>query len=262
MPLLCETFAATDSLRDRGETAGEADDRLLVDLLTEQVEFADVVVVNKLDLVDETQRGQLIGLLKTFNPHAEIITAQQGQVPLGKVLGTGRFDFTRASQAAGWAQALSGHHLPESEEFGITSFVWRARRPLHPARFHAFINGDLPGIVRAKGFFWLASRMAWAGSWQLAGSIGRSEAAGHWWAANEPAHWPAEPEWRAEVQKNWQEPYGDRRQEIVFIGIGMDEATLRRDLDACLLTSAELRAGERAWARLPDPFPAWRRAEG
>jgi G3E family GTPase len=135
MPLLCETFAATDSLRDRGETAGEADDRLLVDLLTEQVEFADVVVVNKLDLVDETQRGQLIGLLKTFNPHAEIITAQQGQVPLGKVLGTGRFDFTRASQAAGWAQALSGHHLPESEEFGITSFVWRARRPLHPARF-------------------------------------------------------------------------------------------------------------------------------
>ncbi|EHL96671.1 CobW/P47K family protein [Acetobacteraceae bacterium AT-5844] len=253
-------YAATDSLRDRGETAGEGDDRLLVDLLTEQVEFADVIVVNKLDLVDEAAQGQLIGLLKTFNPQAEIVTAEQGRVPLGAVLDTGRFDFTRASQAAGWAQALSDHHLPESEEYGITSFVWRARRPLHPARFHAFINGELSGVVRAKGFFWLASRMPWAGSWQLAGSIGRSEAAGHWWAATDPSRWPADPQWRAEVRRNWQEPFGDRRQEVVFIGIGMDEAALRRELDACLLTDEELRKGQRAWARLPDPFPLWREA--
>ena len=253
-------YAATDSLRDRGETAGEADDRLLVDLLTEQVEFADVIVVNKLDLVDEDERGQLIGLLRSFNPQAEIVTARHGQVPLGQVLGTGRFDFARASQAAGWAQALSGHHLPESEEFGIASFVWRARRPLHPTRFHAFITGELPGVVRAKGFFWLASRMAWAGTWQLAGSISRSEAAGHWWAAAQPADWPSDPQRQAEIRQQWQEPHGDRRQEIVFIGIGLDEPALRRALDACLLTPAELRAGERAWARLPDPFPTWRRA--
>ncbi|MFZ6762894.1 MULTISPECIES: zinc metallochaperone GTPase ZigA [Acetobacterales] len=252
-------YGSTESLRQRGEVAGEADDRLLVDLLIEQVEFADVIVVNKIDLLEREEAGRLAALLRGLNPGAEIIPARHGRVPLGKVLETGRFDFARASQAAGWAQALSGPHRPESEEFGITNFVWRARRPLHPARFKAFIEGPLPGVLRAKGFFWLASRMGWAGSWQLAGSIGRHEAAGFWWAATDPRHWPAEPEWRARVMAAWREPFGDRRQEIVFIGIDMDEAALRRDLDACLLGEAELHLGEAGWRRLPDPFPAWER---
>jgi len=252
-------YGSTDSLARRGETAGEGDTRLLVDLLVEQVEFADVIVVNKADRVSAAELARLRGILATFNPGAEIIAATRGAVPLARVLNTHRFDFAAAQQAAGWAQALSGSHLPESEEFGIASFVWRARRPLHPARFKTFIEGGMPGVIRAKGFFWLATRMAWAGSWQLAGAVGRHEAAGFWFAAVDPSEWPDDAGWRAQVKALWQEPHGDRRQEIVFIGVGMEEAALRRALDACLLTEAEYAAGPRAWARLPDPFPAWQR---
>jgi G3E family GTPase len=254
-------YASADALAARGETAGEGDRRMLVDLLVEQVEFADVIVVNKTDLVSEAERHRLASLLRMFNPGAEIVEAARGAVPLGAVLGTGRFDFSRAAQAAGWSQALAGHHLPESEEFGIRSFVWRAKRPVHPARFKRFIEGDLPGVVRAKGFFWLATRMPWAGSWQLAGAVGRHEAAGFWWAAVEPDRWPDDAGWRAGIAKLWDDRFGDRRQEIVFIGIDMDEASLRRGLDACLLTQAEMQGGPKAWSRLPDPFPAWRQGE-
>jgi G3E family GTPase len=253
-----DDYASAEDLAARGQVAGEGDGRKLVDLLLEQVEFADVIVVNKTDLVPEAERLRLVALLRMFNPTAEIVAAAHGAVPLGAVLGTGRFDFSRAAQAAGWSQALAGHHLPESEEFGITSFVWRARRPLHPARFKRLIESALPGVVRAKGFFWLATRMAWAGSWQLAGAVGRHEAAGFWWAAVEPERWPDDEAWRAGIARLWDDRFGDRRQEIVFIGIGMDEVALRRALDACLLTEAEMVGGPRDWARLPDPFPAWR----
>ncbi|NKE47902.1 GTP-binding protein [Roseomonas frigidaquae] len=257
-PAFLRDYGSADSLARRGLGTGEEDTRLLVDLLVEQVEFADLLVLNKADLMTEAELGRLSGLLATFNPGAAIIACSHGRVPVDQVLDTARFDFTRASQAAGWAQALAGGHLPESEEFGITSFVWKARRPLHPGRFKRMIEGPLPGVVRAKGFFWLATRMPWAGSWQLAGAVGRHEAAGFWWAATDPARWPEEPEWRDGVKANWQEPYGDRRQEIVFIGIGMDEAALRRQLEDCLLTDKEMQRGVRGWAKLPDPFPAWR----
>lgn len=250
-------YASADTLRQRGESAGAEDHRLLVDLLIEQVEFADTIVVNKADLVTPEELGRLAALLATFNPEAEILSTAHGQVPLSKVLGTGRFDMERAQNAAGWQQALSGGHLPESEEFGITSFVWRARRPAHPARFKALIESDLPGVVRAKGFFWLATRPAWVGEWQLAGRMGRHQGAGFWWAAIEEKRWPEDPQWREMIRGLWVEPGGDRRQEIVFIGIGMDEAKLRAALDATLLTNEEWRAGPRAQARLPDPFPAW-----
>ena len=251
-------YASHDSLEQRGETAGEDDGRMLVDLLVEQVEFADVIVVNKADLLGEPELKRLEGILATFNPGAEIVRTTHGQVPLDRVMGTGRFDFARAQQQAGWAQALAGAHLPESEEFGITNFVYRARRPFHPTRFHRFLGGDLGGVVRAKGFFWLASRMRWAGSWQLAGAVGRHEAAGFWWAAVPPQNRPQDPEWQETIRKTWHPMYGDRRQEIVFIGIGMDEAAIRTALDACLLTDKEMRAGAKAWATLPDPFPLWR----
>ena len=252
-------YGSTDSLAARGETAGEGDSRLLVDLLVEQVEFADVIVVNKIDLVTDEDRERLIAILRTFNPEARIVQASFGRVPLESVLNTGLFDFEKASRAAGWAKALAGDHLPESEEYGIRSFVYRAWRPFHPARFHRFITSDLPGVIRAKGFFWLATRMDWAGAWQLAGAVGRHEAAGFWWAAVPRDRWPDDPEWRAGVRKLWRAPYGDRRQEIVFIGQNMDEAGIRRELDRALVTEAEFAMGPAAWARLPDPFPAWRR---
>jgi len=247
-----EDYASADTLAHRGETAGSEDGRQLVDLLIEQVEFADVILVNKADLVSEAELGRLAALLATFNPEAEILSAAHGRVPLGKVLGTGRFDFARAQGAAGWQHAMAGGHLPESEEYGITSFVWRARRPVHPGRFKALIEGDLPGVVRAKGFFWLATRNACVGEWQLAGRLGRHQGAGYWWAAIEPARWPDDDGWRQMVKGLWEEPFGDRRQEIVFIGIGMDEAALRRALDATLVTEAELKRAR----NLADPFPA------
>jgi G3E family GTPase len=259
-PAFLRDYASRDSLAARGEIAGEGDGRMLVDLLVEQVEFADVLVLNKADLLPPEDLDRLAGILATFNPGAKIVAAAHGRVELDAVLNTGYFDFARAQQAAGWARALAGEHLPESVEFGITNFVYRARRPFHPARFHAFINSDLPGVIRAKGFFWLATRMPWAGSWHLAGSIGRFEAAGFWFAAVPEERWPADPQWREGIRKQWHGQHGDRRQELVFIGIGMDETRLRAALDACLLTNEEWRAGVRAWARLPDPFPRWSEA--
>jgi len=250
-------YASTDSLARRGTVAGEEDTRMLADLLIEQVEFADVIVINKADLVSPEALAQLSAILRTFNTKAELLSAVNGQVGLENLLDTGRFDYELAQQSAGWAKALAGEHVPESEEFGISSFVWRARRPVHPARFKALIESDLPGVIRAKGFFWLATRMGWAGGWQLAGSVGRHEAASFWWSAVHPKNWPDDPAGRAHIKANWVEPFGDRRQEIVFIGIGMDEAALRARLNACLLTAAEMRAGMKAWARLPDPFPKW-----
>jgi G3E family GTPase len=259
-PAFLRDYASQDSLAARGEIAGEGDGRMLVDLLVEQVEFADVLVLNKADLLPPEDLDRLAGILATFNPGAKIVAAAHGRVALDAVLNTGYFDFARAQQAAGWARALAGEHLPESVEFGITNFVYRARRPFHPARFHAFINSDLPGVIRAKGFFWLATRMPWAGSWHLAGSVGRFEAAGFWFAAVPEERWPADPQWREGIRKQWQGEQGDRRQELVFIGIGMDETRLRAALDACLLTNEEWRAGVRAWTRLPDPFPGWSEA--
>ncbi len=253
-------YGSVDRLSDRGETAGEGDGRMLVDLLVEQVEFADVIVVNKADTVSPDQLGRLAGILASLNPVARIVSAAHGAVALSDVLGTGLFDMARAQQAAGWSQALQGEHVPESVEFGIANFVWRARRPLHPACWKRLIESDLPGVIRAKGYFWLATRMPWAGSWQLAGAIGRHEAAGLWFAAVEEERWPEDAQWRAMIRDLWQEPHGDRRQEIVFIGVGMDEAALRRSLDACLLTDHEMQGGPRTWALLPDPFPAWRQA--
>ena len=251
-------YASADSLAARGQTAGEGDRRMLVELLVEQVEFADVIVVNKIDLVTEAERARLSALLRSLNPVARIVEAEHGRVPLGAVLDTGLFDFARAAQSAGWSQALAGNHLPESEAFGIRSFVYRARKPFHPAKFKAFIEGDLPGVVRAKGFFWLATRMPWAGAWQLAGAVGRHEAAGFWWAAVDPERWPDDPAWRAGIEALWDKRYGDRRQELVFIGIDMDEAAIRAGLDASLVDDSTFAKGPRAWASLPDPFPAWR----
>lgn len=252
-------YPSAESLASRGQTAGAGDTRLLVDLLVEQVAFADVLVVNKTDLVTDGERERLIAILRTFTPEARIVTASHGRVPLATVLDTGLFDFEKAARAAGWSKALDGDHLPESEAYGIRCFVYRAHRPFHPARFHRVLTSDLPGVIRAKRFFWLATRLDWAGAWQLAGSVGRHEAAGLWWAAVPRERWRDDPAWRRGVRALWREPYGDRRQEIVFIGQHMDEAAIRRDLDRALLTEAEFAMGPKAWARLPDPFPAWRR---
>jgi G3E family GTPase len=250
-------YGSADRLAERGEALGEEDDRTIVDLLTEQVEFADVIVVNKADLVPAADLDRLVGILRILNPRADVVPSTFGEVPLDRVLETGRFDEEEARSAPGWLQALHGNPVPETEEYGIASFTFTSRRPFHPARLHALLSSDLPGVVRAKGFLWVASRMGVVGTWSLAGAIGRFEPMGMWWAATPEEKWPADKEWRRQLKSVWKAPWGDRRQEMVFIGCGMDEAALRRDLQRCLLTDAEMRMGSDMWARLSDPFPPW-----
>jgi G3E family GTPase len=251
-------YESSDLLHDRGESIGEQDTRTVVDLLVEQIEFCDVIVMNKSDLVSATDRERLASILKTLNPRADIVPAVFGRVPLERILDTGRFDFEQASSAPGWLQEMRGEHVPETEAYGISSFVYRARRPFHPQRFWDLIHSEWQGVVRSKGYFWLASRMDFAGSWSQAGGACRHGAAGLWWSAVDPQDWPDDAEYRARIDSKQDGEFGDRRQEIVFIGIEMDRVHVTRMLDACLLSDAEMQLGETAWRRFPDPFPAWR----
>jgi G3E family GTPase len=250
-------FGSTDELRDRQLGMSEDDDRSIVDLLVDQVEFANVIVLNKIDLVDADQLAGLEAMIRHLNPDAHIVHANHGRVPLETVLDTGLFDLDAAQQAPGWAKELQGQHIPETEEYGISSFVYRARRPLHPQRFWDFINTEWDGVIRSKGLFWLASRPDWIGIWSQAGGVCRSEPAGFWWASNAMEDWPDDPETRAAIAEVWQEPYGDRRQELVVIGIDVDRTWFEQRMHDCLLTDDELAWGQAAWTALPDPFGAW-----
>ncbi|MBK7848726.1 MAG: GTP-binding protein [Zoogloea sp.] len=250
-------YGSTDYLADRGESLGEEDQRTVVNLLVDQVEFCDVIVLNKTDLLDAAELERLDGLLKNLNPRADIVRARFGQVPLKRILDTRRFDFAAAAEAPGWLAELRGEHVPETEEYGITSFVYRARRPFHPERFHEWINQEWPGVVRSKGYFWLASRPTMVGSWSQAGAVVRHELAGLWWAAVPRDRWPQDEEGLAAIRARWDDAVGDAQQELVLIGIDMDEAALRAHLDACLLNDTEYASSPAAWTQLPDPFPRW-----
>lgn len=251
---LLKDFSSTDLLADRGESLGTEDQRSLVDLITDQLEFANVIVLNKVDRLDTEERRTANALVRALNPTAHIVDASWGRVALGSILDTGLFDFEKAQQAPGWARELRGEHTPETEAYGIRSFVYRARRPFHPARFMKLLNSEWPGVVRSKGFFWLATRNDWVGELSSAGGMLQHKPIGFWWAAS-----PPEERAQARLQiKEWDSEFGDRSQEIVIIGIDMDETHLRRRLDACLLTESEMARGPARWKRLPDPFPAWR----
>ena len=248
-----------ESLASRGETLGEDDERSITDLLIEQVEFADVILISKTDLIGGHQREELIAILRGLNSQAEILPMTMGAVPLDKILNTGRFDFARASEAPGWLKQLRGEHIPESLEYGIASSVYRARRPLHPERFFAFINREWSNgrLLRSKGFFWLASKYQEAGSWSQAGGLMRHGCAGRWWRFVPQAQWPQDKEGRQAIMRSWEAQSGDCRQELVFIGQNIDFARLAAELDACLLDDAEMALGEDAWPLLPDPFGPW-----
>lgn len=250
-------YSSRDSLQSRGESLGEEDQRTVVDLLVEQIEFCDVIILNKVDLITREQREQLMAILHSLNPRACIEISEFGRVALSTVLDTGLFDFEQASKAPGWLKELRGEHTPETEEYGISSFVYRARLPFHPERFFALVESEWPGVVRSKGFFWLASHPTYAGSWSQAGAVARHGQAGYWWAAVPREHWPEDPEAVAHIRKHWEDGVGDARQELVLIGVGMDEAALRARLDACLLTDEEMAQGPAVWTTWRNPFPKW-----
>ncbi|CAB3762125.1 zinc metallochaperone GTPase ZigA [Paraburkholderia solisilvae] len=253
-------YGSHDFLADRGETMGEEDKRTVVDLLTEQVEFCDVIVLNKTDLMSAAELERLKGVLRSLNARARIVESQFGRVPVDRILNTGLFDFEAAAQAPGWLKEMRGEHIPESEEYGITSFVYRARRPFHPRRFFDWIQQEWPGVVRSKGYFWLASRHDLVGEWSQAGAISRHQRAGTWWAAVPKGSWPQTPDALEIIRSRSQAPYGDRQQELVLIGTNMNEAALRAAFDACLLDDDELALGAKSWLTFDDPFPSWVRA--
>jgi G3E family GTPase len=260
---LLANYASADLLKHRGEVAGEGDDRSLVQLLVEQIEFADVLVINKVSAAPAEELRNVHAVLQALNPNARRIETDFGQLPARLILDTGLFDATEAEQRSGWAQALYGfaEHVPETEAYGIRNFVYRARRPFDPVRFHRFLNAEWPGVLRAKGFFWLATRPVWVGEMQQAGAMVRHEPRGTWWAAVPEGRWPTDAEFRDAITALWDPVYGDRRQEIVFIGNGLNEDLIRAKLDACLVGSETAQTFDRSWfSHLRDPFPVWSRA--
>lgn len=247
------------SLQEVGESIGEEDERSVADLLIEQVEFADILLISKIDLISAKELARLKGILQALNTQATQIAIENGQVPIKQVLATGKFSFEQAQQAPGWLKELRGEHVPETQEFAISSFVYQARVPFYPEKFYQFINNrNLAGkLIRSKGFFWLATRPKLAGSWSQAGGMARHGVAGFFWKALPKAQWPQDPEYLQSIKDSWVEPFGDMRQEIVFIGQGLDQQDIMQRLDACLLTECDLQKGEKSWAKLPDPFPSW-----
>jgi G3E family GTPase len=246
-------------LQDTQESLGDEDERSVADLLVDQVEFADVILVSKTDLAPSEDVSRLEAILKTLNTHAQIIPIANGNVDVDAVLSTGRFDFERAQQAPGWLAEMRGEHVPETEEYGISSFSYQARRPFNPEKFFAFLHGTerYGKLLRSKGYFWLASRPEFAGQWSQAGGIARYGFGGMFWSAVPRSRWPDDPEYLASIEKSWEEPFGDMRQELVFIGQGLDESCVRSALDDCLLNDEEMFAGRQFWESLPDPFPVW-----
>lgn len=252
-------FREAEMLKDRGEHLGDEDMRSVADLLIEQVEFCDVILVSKTDLCSIDDLHELISILRSLNTLAEIIPLKHGQVALEKVLATHKFDFDKASQAPGWLQEARGEHIPETEEYGISSFSYTARKPFHPEKFYEFLHQDWPDgkLIRSKGYFWLATRPQFAGHWSQAGGIAHHGFAGMFWKAVPTERWPQDEASREVIMEHWEEPFGDMRQELVFIGQNLDKAQLKKQLDACLISDDELLAGKSMWQTLPDPFPEW-----
>jgi G3E family GTPase len=259
---LLADYASHDFLADRGQAVGDGDTRTIVNLLVDQIEFADVVVLNKITDAGPDRTDAAIKIIKSLNPEADLILTDQSVVAPARIMGTGRFDIDRAHDHPMWAKELYGFadHVPETAEYGITHFVYRARRPFHPGKVHAVLNGPLPGVIRAKGHFWLANRPDWVAEFSLAGALSSVKPLGTWWAAVPKARWPDQGGAEDYIRANWAEPFGDRRQELVFIGSGMDPRAITAALDACLVGPADVWAPD-GFGPMADPFPVWQRQQ-
>ena len=247
-------------LKDTGESLGEDDERSVSDLLVEQVEFADIILVSKTDLVSAPDIDCLTAILKTLNTTAKIIPISNGNVEINNVLDTGLFDFEKAQQSPGWLKEMRGEHVPETEEYGIASFSYEARRPFHPDKFFNFLHNtkQYGKLIRSKGYFWLATRPTFAGQWSQAGGIARYGYAGLFWKAVPKKDWPEDEEYLESIKRLWVEPFGDMRQELVFIGQELNQKEIINKLNDCLLSEEEVLKGKAYWKTLKDPFPEWK----
>ncbi|MEH6444493.1 MAG: zinc metallochaperone GTPase ZigA [Oceanospirillaceae bacterium] len=252
-------FEDAEYLSQTGQHLDEDDERSVADLLADQVEFADVILISKIDLVQSSALKQLTAILKNLNTTARIIPISNGEVEISNILNTGLFDFETAQQAPGWLKEMRGEHIPETEEYGIESFSYSARVPFHPQKFYDFVHNtqQYGKLIRSKGYFWLASRPEFAGKWNQAGGIAHYGFGGMFWKAELKKNWPTDQETLTSIHNNWVEPFGDMRQELVFIGQGLNQSNMTQALDSCLLNEEELLKGETFWRTLPDPFPVW-----
>jgi G3E family GTPase len=251
-----KNWNSRETLKERGESLGTADERDIVNLLTDQIEFANVIILNKAADVSEEERRKIRGIISTLNSEAEVIETNYSEVPLKKLINTGLFDFNKAALAPTWLKELRGEHVPETLEYGIDGFVYRADRPFHPERFMNWTETIPEKVVRAKGLFWLATRFEEAGDLSLAGTQLQLKASGWWWGIVDESGWPEAIKEQAKIN-NWQSPYFDHRQELVFIGIDMDNDTIINGLNDCLLTDEEWKLGVFGWRTLNDPFGEW-----
>lgn len=256
---LVKNYSSKEFLKDKGEVAGEGDERTLVDLLVEQIEFANVILLNKVDLVTEKELNIVRAVIRGLNAKAKIIETSHSKVAMEEVMDTKSYNLEEAQNHPLWAQELykPNEHLPETEEYGITSFVYRARDPFNPEKIHAFFNQEWPGVIRAKGFFWISSRPNFVGEVSQAGAFVRHQGIGKWWAAVDEEQWPEGKEFRENINKIWVKGYGDRRQEIVFIGLKnqMDKNLIKNQLDKLLVKNYSFKIENSL--RFKDPFPEW-----
>ena len=254
-------FGSWDELADRRIGVSDEDDRNIVDLLVDQVEFANVILINKTDLVSPYELEQLDQIIRRLNPNAKIVHTQESKLPLSEILGTGLFQLSEAEAMPQWLAVPRGEEQTETEEYGISHFVYRRDRPFHPQRLTDAIDDDMDeglfqGVLRSKGLMWIASRNDWAYDWSQAGCSIRMNPAGYWWAGAPEEEWPEEEEARREIQSKFVGEYGDRHQELVFIGQGLDQERVTNILDRCLVTDSEYQRGPEHWAEFVDPLPA------
>lgn len=251
-------YNEADALQARGESLGDDDTRTVTDLLIDQIEFADVIVLNKLDLIREEQANEVEAIIRALNPGAKLIKSTRGEVPLDMVLDTGLFDYDKAASSAGWIKELEGEHTPETEEYGISSFTYRTAHPFDADKLWDFLHDEenWRGVLRSKGFFWVAADHRVAYEWAQAGGVSDVIPAGLWWAVVPRQHWSHPDGERPDQKPEWHERYGDRGQQIVFIGQNLDEPALRAKLEACLLDESIAAKNSETWKTLRNPFPA------
>ena len=250
------------SIQETGESLGDEDERSVADLLVEQIEFANVLLISKTDLVGSKEIEKLNAILRSLNTSAHIIPISNGALEIDSVLNTGLFDFEKAKLAPGWLKEMRGEHTPETEEYGISSFTYVARRPFYPDRFFNFVHNTekFGKLIRSKGYFWLGSRLEYAGQWSQAGGIARYGFAGMFWKAVPEHNWPTDEDSLATIKSQWEEPFGDMRQELVFIGQSLDQEAMIKALDECLVSEDDLLKDEEFWTTMNDPFPPWEEA--
>tara|TARA_R110001592_G_scaffold20853_14_gene84250 strand:- start:3629 stop:4828 length:1200 start_codon:yes stop_codon:yes gene_type:complete len=252
-------YEQANDLQDTGESLGEDDERSVADLLVDQVEFADVILISKTDLITNDELNKLTAILNTLNTQANIIPISDGHININEVLNTGLFNFERAQQAPGWLKEMRGEHIPETKEYGISSFNYTARRPFDPEKFYNFLHSteQFGKLIRSKGYFWLATRPLFCAQWSQAGGIAHYGFAGMFFKAIPQKDWPTEPELLADINNKWVEPFGDMRQELVFIGQSLNKQAMIKALDDCLLPEDAVLKGKDFWRTYNDPFPIW-----